>query len=439
MSSKKSTVFSPRYGAVQVLRAIADGAYADGAFQQFWQRQKDGTAWSAADRALVMELVYGVTRRRRTLSALIRQFCQPEGLPLVVQLILQLGVYQLGFSDRIHPVAAVDSSVSLCKEFGFTGLAGLVNAVLRKMSQVTLTELVAEFSDWGDRYSLPDWLVNLWLEQFDRETLQGLGGWVNGTPYIDVRVNRLRGDRQELARLLEADPIPHLGDGLRLRSPKGPPSDWPYYQDGWWSIQDASAQLAVLLLDPQPGEWNIDACAAPGGKTTYMAERMGDRGTILALDRTAARLRRLQENTQRLGLTCIEPLAMDCLNYSPSQLCDRLLLDVPCSGLGTLQRHADARWQQNPTKIAELVQVQRAILRHTAAWVKPGGYLVYATCTLNRQENGDMIGEFLADHPQWHPELLPQEYESWAVPYGLEILPHRDRMDGFFMSKLRRD
>jgi len=439
LSSEKSTVLSPRRAAVQILRAIADGAYADGAIQHFWQRHGDGTNWSAVDRALVMELVYGVTRRRRTLDALLGRFCQMEPLPPVVQIILQLGTYQLGFSDRIHPVTAVHSSVALCKDLGFAGLGGLVNAVLRKIAHAPLAQWVAEFPDWGDRYSLPEWLVTLWSEQFAPQTVHGLGHWVNTTPYIDVRVNRLRGDYQELMGLLEADPIPMIDDGLRLRSPKGAPTEWPYYREGWWSVQDASAQMAVLLLDPQPGEWNVDACAAPGGKTTYMAERMGDRGTIVALDRTAARLRRLRENTERLGLGCIQAIAQDSLTYTPPQLCDRLLLDVPCSGLGTLHRHADARWQQSPAKIQELADLQRALLARTAAWVKPGGCLVYATCTLNHQENGAVIEGFLTQHPHWHLAPVPEQFQPWVGTWGVQILPHRDQMDGFFMSKLQRD
>jgi len=193
----------------------------------------------------------------------------------------------------------------------------------------------------------------------------------------------------------------------------------------------------VHCLDPQPGERVIDCCAAPGGKTTHIAERMQDRGEIWALDRHPHRLRRLEENVQRLGLSSIRPLAIDLLALSaaaqppaplpPWQSADRVLLDAPCSGLGTLHRRADARWRQTPERIAELAHLQAQLLQVAGRWLKPGGLLVYATCTLHPAENEGVIQSFLKTHPYWAPEGDP-----------LLIWPHRQDRDGFFIQRLRR-
>lgn len=206
-------------------------------------------------------------------------------------------------------------------------------------------------------------------------------------------------------------------------------------------VQDASAQLVGHFLDPQPGETVIDACAAPGGKTLHLAELMGDQGTIWACDQTLARLRKLTANQNRLGMESIHLHTGDSRHWHPCQHeADRVLLDVPCSGLGTLQRHADARWRQSPLTVKGLAQLQRDLLVAATDWVKPGGIVVYATCTLHPQENEDQIEAFLADYPQWH--LLPPDPASPAAAYGcdrgwVKVWPQRSQMDGFFMARLQ--
>jgi 16S rRNA (cytosine967-C5)-methyltransferase len=297
------------------------------------------------------------------------------------------------------------------------------------------------------QYSYPDWIVQVWLDQFGWADTAALCQALNQSPHIDLRVNRLHSSVTTVeAAMQQADiaiaPIPPLPDALRLLKPVGSVRQLPGFKEGWWAVQDASAQLVSYLLDPQPGETVIDACAAPGGKTTHIAELMGDRGVIWACDRTSSRLKRLQENMQRLGLTSIQICAEDSRHITRfTNQADRVLVDAPCSGLGTLHRHADARWRQSPDSVAELAQLQTELLRQAATWVKPGGVLVYSTCTLHPLENEAIAQNFLSTHPDWQIEPPAADHPAapFATPEGwIKVVPHRHQMDGFFMVRLRR-
>jgi 16S rRNA (cytosine967-C5)-methyltransferase len=237
--------------------------------------------------------------------------------------------------------------------------------------------------------------------------------------------------------------VPHLPQALRLIGSSGPIQKLPGFSEGLWTVQDSSAQLVSHLLDPQPGEVVIDACAAPGGKTTHIAELMEDKGRIWACDRTPSRLRKLQENSQRLNLESIQICTGDSRHFTQFQnTADRVLLDAPCSGLGTLHRHADARWRQTPESVRELSMLQKELLAHTSTFVKDGGVLVYATCTLHPAENEEVISAFLAEFPYWQIEF-PKSVElpdsAYTTPQGwFKVWPHRQDMDGFFMVRLRK-
>lgn len=321
----------------------------------------------------------------------------------------------------------------------------------------------------GVQYSYPDWIVQQWLQRLGAAETEQLCHWFDQSPSLDLRVNRLRSDpetvRAALAEVgVTATPIPQVPNALRIEhwdvaDPAVTPRHQPYppkskiealpgFAEGWWMVQDASAQLAALLLDPQPGETIIDACAAPGGKTAHIAELMGDVGEVWAIDRAKSRLKKLHQNVQRLQLqsvqirpgdssTVLEPTP---LSPVPEQ-CDRLLLDAPCSGLGTLHRRADARWRQTPETVREVVALQTRLLDRAATWVKPGGVLVYATCTISAPENGALLRDFGDRHPDWaiEPPAPGSPLAPFATPEGwLEVWPHRWNMDGFFLARLRR-
>ncbi len=443
-------MLNARQLAFFALKEVHKGAYADVALDRVLKK----ASLSDNDRRLMTELVYGSVRRQRTLDALIDQLATKKShkQPPDLRIILHLGLYQLRYQAKIPTSAAVNTTVALAKDNGFKGLSGFVNGLLRQYARLAEKEDPLQLPQetigrLGTLHSFPDWIVKVWTEQFgDLETEQ-LCRWMNQTPTIDIRINPLKTSLEEVKAAFQSvgvlsQPLIDIPQALRLMGRTGSIQKLPGFQEGWWTIQDASAQLVSHLLDPQPGEVIVDACAAPGGKTTHIAELMGDRGKIWACDRTASRLRKLQENVRRLGFKSIETITADSRNLTQLEnSADRVLLDVPCSGLGTLHRHADARWRQTPISVNELSQLQQELLFHVATLVKDGGVLVYATCTLHPQENENIIETFLAKNPNWKIEY--SRLEELGTRYNksqgyLKVLPHENNMDGFFMTCLRK-
>ena len=428
-------------------------AYTDVALNRVIRSAGKSTEISQNDRSFACELVYGIVRRQRTLDALIDLLGKKKAAqqPPDLRIILHLGLYQLRYLDRVPTSAAVNTSVELAKKNGLAKLSGVVNGMLRSyLRQAELADPLKlpedNIAQLGVRHSFPDWIVATWLEQLSLEDTDRLLTWFNQSPKIDLRVNTLKTSVAEVKSALEStgisvNPLPGLPQGLRLES-AGAITELPGYKQGWWVIQDSSAQLVTHLLNPQPGETIIDACAAPGGKTTHIAELMGDCGRIIAGDRAAKRLNKVRENAARLQLKSIEIEAGDSRNRTEFvNIADRVLLDAPCSGLGTLHKRPDLRWRQTTKSISELFELQRELIKQTATWVKPKGVLVYATCTLNVLENEKVIQSFLGDCPHWRVQPPTDEItKSWATPEGwIKVYPYLHDMDGFFMVKLVRD
>lgn len=443
---------NPRQLAFIALRSVHRGAFADVALDKVLQNAN----LSNLDRGLVTELVYGSVRRQRTLDALIDQLAKKPASkqPSDLRTILHLGLYQLRYLNQIPPSAAVNSTVELAKENHFSGLTGFVNGLLRQYirqdadstNQHLLKLPENPVERLGILHSFPDWIVQVWLEQLGDAETEQLCEWMNASPTIDLRVNILRTSIEEVEAAMHSagisvSRIPHLPQGLRLTGTIGTIANLPGFSQGWWSIQDSSAQLVSYLLDPQPGEVIIDACAAPGGKTTHIAELIGDNGTVWGCDRTPSRLKKLQENTHRLGLKSIQICTGDSRNQSQfTNIADRVLLDAPCSGLGTLHRRADARWRHTKETVTELAALQSELLAQSATWVKPGGSLAYSTCTLHPVENENIIQAFLERHPHWQIQspMPNSNLAPFTTPEGwLKVWPHRHQMDGFFMVLLK--
>ena len=439
---------NPRQLALQALRQIQRGAFADVALDRCLQ----STSLSGADRRLATELVYGTLRRQRTLDTLIDQLARKPAAqqPPELRLILQVGLYQLRYLSHIPTAAAVHTSVELAKHNGFAGLAGFVNGLLRqalRRPDLPRIDSANPATRLGILHSYPDWIVQVWLDQFGPTDTEQLCQWFNQPPAIDLRINTRRTCLDAVAASfqaagIETQRLPHLPQALRLLPPVGPIPTLPGFAEGWWVVQDASAQLVGYLVDPQPGETIADACAAPGGKTLHLAELMQDKGTVWAIDLTPSRLKKIQQNIDRLGLQSIQIKPGDSRNL-PDRVdhCDRVLVDAPCSGLGTLHRHADARWRQTPASVQDLAELQHHILAHTATWVQSGGVLVYATCTLHPAENETQIERFLAEQPNWFVEVPDADTPVYPflTPQGwVKVLPHRHHMDGFFMVRLKK-
>lgn len=434
-----------------VLQAVAAGAYADGALERELQRHPLGPL----DRSLATELAYGAIRQRQHLDGWLDWLGRVPAIrqPPALRWLLHLGLYQLLFTARVPAAAAVSTSVELAKRGGLARLAPVVNGLLRQ----ALRRLEA-----GERpplptdpalalalvQSLPPWLAADLLRWRSSEQVEAFARASNTPPSLDLRVNARRSDPEAVQRALaavgvQADRLPDLPWGLTLRGRSGDLRQLPGYAEGHWCVQDRSAQLIAPLLQVRPGDRVLDACAAPGGKVTHLAELMDDRGEIWAVDRAAARLQRLERNAQRLGLTSIQVRVADAVQLAAAEpgwigTFDGLLLDAPCSGLGTLARHADARWRITPAAIEELIVLQGALLRGLAPLLRPGGRLVYATCTVHPGENRQLIEAFLDQHPAWRPLPLPPALarRSAADPW-LELWPGEgEGGDGFFAAVL---
>ena len=486
---------NPRQLAFLALRSVHQGAFADVALDKTLRQAK---LTNLLDRRLLTELVYGSVRRQRTLDALIDQLAKKpaQQQPGDLRTILHLGLYQLYFLNQIPASAAVNTTVDLAKQNGFAGLTGFVNGLLRqyvrlreaegaegtkgaegaegaeeageatqnsKLSSVAAqsatqnSSLLSPLSSLltspsaitrlGIQHSYPDWIVALWLEQLGLEATERLCHWMNQPPHIDLRVNTLKASVETVEAAMQAagvavSRLPHLPHALRLPQAAGSIQQLPGFDEGWWIVQDSSAQLVGYLVDPQPGDVVVDACAAPGGKTMHLAELMHDRGTVWACDRAASRLRKLKQNVDRLGLQSIQLCEGDSRNLPQFvNQCDRVLVDAPCSGLGTLHRHADARWRQTPETVQQLTQLQAELLEQAATWVKAGGVLVYATCTLQPLENEAIVQTFLARHLDWAIEP-PQTHTppaAFVTSNGwLKVWPQEHDMDGFFMARLKK-
>lgn len=450
--------FSARQLAFEVLQAIHRGAYADVALHRALGRMRSHL--DSRDRALATELVYGSVRRQRTLDALIDALGKKKAhqQPAAIRLLLHLGFYQLRYLDSIPPAAAVNTTVDLAKANGQDRLSSVVNGILRQYLRQRdqgrdPLELPADTTAaLGVSHSFPDWIVRLWQDQIGDAETEQLCDWFNRTPYLDLRINPLRTAIRVVEQAFDQvgapyQRLPGVPQALRLLEHVGSLERLPGYGEGWWSVQDASAQLVAHLVNPQPGQVVIDACAAPGGKATHLAELMNDTGTVWACDLPgkkapiSPRLRKVMDNAQRLGLPSLKPSPGDSRSRPEFHgQADCVLVDAPCSGLGTLHRHADARWRQSPDAIQPLQQLQGALLTEAANWTKPNGRLVYATCTLHPQENQAVIQQFLAQHPDWR--VLPPQAGSLAALAAsqgwIQIWPHQAEMDGFFMVALGR-
>jgi 16S rRNA (cytosine967-C5)-methyltransferase len=369
-----------------------------------------------------MQLAFGTVQRRLTIDHLIEQLARPVAdLDAPTLAALRLGLYQLAFLDGVAPHAAVGESVELAKRSG--GGHTLVNAVLRRATR-ELPPLPADDTPAGAAiaHSYPPWLVELWWERFGAEETRALLRAGNEPGELALRANTLVTTSQELAAAL---PVPTQPAGDEL--PEGLVVDGPFdahahelWRDGAYAAQSRASMLVAKALDPQPGERVLDLCAAPGGKTTHLAALMGNSGEIVAVERHAGRATALRRTCERLRATTVAIVVGDAARYTSEERFDRVLVDPPCSGLGTLQGHPDLRWRSSPEAIERLAQTQANIMRAGVAALRPEGTLVYSTCTLS-----------------------PRENEGQAAGAGLRVeserlvLPHRDRTDGFYIARMR--
>ena len=437
------------------------GMLGDDLFDQVSTRE----ALDLRDRAFMVELVRGVLRYRATLDWRLGLLSDRRitKLPTLVQTILRLGAYQLLYLDRVPDSAAVNESVQMTKQQSRRlgrDWSGFVNAVLRAL----LRSPEPVWPDAGShpvetlavRYSCPAWLVERWCHRLGVERAEALCGASVEAPPLTLRVNTLRTSRAALlgdlaAAQVEAGPTSISEVGIQLARSCSV-IDLPGYAEGRFYVEDEAGQLIPLLLDVQPGQRVLDACSAPGGKATHLAALMENRGEIVAVDRASARLDLVMANCRRLGVKILTPLAGDLralvgagIVSHPmlSRPFDRILLDAPCSGLGVLRRHPEGKWYKTPESIAQHRQMQVELLAVTSRLLRPGGVLVYSTCSIEPEETESIIDEFCQAHHQFQRESiapwLPPAGLPFVTPRGdLSTMANSNRMDLFFAARVRR-
>ena len=428
LNTRPAVGLVPRRLAWEILEAVAAGGYADVAFDRVLR----GTTLSVQDRGLVTEMAYGAIRQRRRLDGWLDRLGRVPASkqPPRLRWLLHVGLYQLLCMERIPDAAAVNTTVELAKRHGLKRLAPVVNGVLRAAIRAKQSGEALDLP--GDpalrlalQQSLPDWFCRDLQRWCGADQAERVARACNQVPPLDLRVNRLRCTPAALTAALEQHglrvmPIPGCPDGLQVLEGGGDLRQWPGFEQGHWCVQDRAAQWVAPLLAPEPGDRVLDACAAPGGKATHLAELMQNKGEVWAIDRSAGRLRRVAANAARLGTDCLQAMAADAsalLDQKPQWrgYFQRILLDAPCSGLGTLARHPDARWRVSPDSISTLVPLQARLLDAMVPLLAPGGTLVYATCTIHPAENGERIASFLGTHPAF---VLRHEEQRWPDPEG---------------------
>lgn len=413
---------------------------------------------SPQDTALATELVYGTIQRLNTIDYFLEHFL-PKGLASLqpwVRALLRMSFYQMHYLQRIPDHAAVSEAVKLAKRKGHAGIAGLVNGVLRnvirKRNELTVPHHLPQAEQIALLHSHPVWLVERWISQFGADETARICEANNRSPKVSLRVNTMRNTREELMALLRAESIkvhPSVVSpvGLIVEG-AGNMAHHPTFKEGLFSIQDESSMLVADALDPKPGMKVLDCCAAPGGKTTHIAEKMQGQGIVWANDLHAHKEKLIRKQVDRLGLTNVFTRtgnAVELTNHFAPNSFDRILLDAPCSGHGVIRRKPDLKWTKQQLDSKELSNIQLQILLQVSQLLKQDGIIVYSTCTLESTENEGVVHAFLQQAPEFELDeglqsCFPKQVSDMTkLEAGMQrVLPHHFESDGFFISRLRK-
>lgn len=392
----------------------------------------------------ISELVYGVTSWRLTLDEIIQKYSKIrlKKISKWVLNILRLGTYQIVFLDKVPKSAAVNESVNLCKKYSMKS-TGFVNAILRKVSKDDYKEILS----LSGRFSMPNWIIDELLKEFNKKEVEDILNNFTFKPKLTIRVNNLKTNVDALKVLLNQNNIDVengiLDDFLYVKNVKNI-TDLKVYKDGLFTIQDEAAGLAALFLDAKSGENVLDCCSAPGGKTTYISELMKNDGSIEAWDLYENRIKQVEDNAKRLGISIIKARKKDALIFHEDLVnkFDKILIDSPCLGLGILKRKPDIKWKKKYEDIESIKQVQIKILENCSKYLKKNGILVYSTCSIIKEENDNIVKQFLDNNSGFEMADLKESYiekiENKIIKKGmLKIYPNKN-MDGFFIAKIRK-
>ncbi len=409
------------------------------------------TDLSDLDKGLLTEIVHGVLRWQNRLDWILNGFSHGSFAKAEINLknAMRVALYQILFLDRVPHPAAVNEAVEFVKRIRGEKPAGLVNAVLRNIIRnvdgIRYPDPAEDEVQYlAVYYSQPHWVVRRWLPRFGLEETRAILQASNERPALTLRINQLKTDIPACLAKLDAQQISYTGSAyipyiLRTRGLTRI-GQMDLFRSGMFTIQDESAALPSILLDPKPGERVIDLCAAPGGKTTHLAELMRNEGDILAVDKYGVKLSLLKGSCERLGVHNVRFLEADGATLTVEQPVDRVLLDAPCSGLGVLSKKPDMKWKREAADLIKLSSLQAQLMDNAATLVRPGGVLVYSTCTTEPEENQLMVRAFLDRHPEFTLEDARGLISSDLVNAEgfIETLPHKHGMDGSFAARLGR-
>lgn len=448
-SSNQTSKVNIRRMAVQALSAInRQGAYANIILQEYITQNH----LSDLDRRFFTELVYGVVRRRNYLDTIIEHLTHKkvQKLSSLVLEILRLGIYQLIYMDKVPESAAVNESVKLANKMT-RGLSGFVNGVLRNVIRQREALGIDDLAKTEEErialtYNQPIWLIQLWLASMTKDEVCDLCAWFNQKPRLTARINLLKVEPSDLIEQMEAagwivEQDVDMPEVLYIDKHIGLLDTSVFVERGLITFMDKASMLVAHVLAPQVDDEVLDTCAAPGGKSLHMATLMQNQGYILAGDIHEHKIPLMEENARRLGISIIDAVQHDAraLPTSYREAFDCVLVDAPCSGLGILQKKLDMRWRKKPDVLERLPLLQRQILEEGAKALRPGGRLVYSTCTLNPKENEDVVRSFLADHDDFTLDPISDEVPVTAVDGMITTRPAVDDMDGFFIARLRKE
>ena len=434
--------------AVKALSDInRNGAYANITLQDYISKHN----LADLDSRFFTELVYGVVRRRNYLDAIIVHFAKRplKKLSSMVVEILRLGIYQIIYMDKVPESAAVNESVKLAKKLT-RGLSGFVNAILRSIireqDSIGVEDLASnDIEVISFIYNIPLWLIDLWMGEFGRDKTEDLCAWFNQQPKLTARINTILIDIPQCLTLLkeqgwDVSQDSNYKDIIYINSHRGSLEKSDAVIKGYITFMDKASMLVARLVNPQPGERVLDCCAAPGGKSMYMATLMDNTGSLMSCDIHEHKIALMESNAQRLGISIVQTKVQDATELPSAwkSYFDRVLVDVPCSGLGILQKKLDMRWRKDESTLSELPPLQLAILERAAMTVKEKGYLVYSTCTLNYKENEDVVEAFLQKHKEFSIVPVGADFPLKSNNGMITTYPPTDDMDGFFMVKMQR-
>ncbi len=434
--------------AVKILNRVER---TDAYLEKLLDNEMRNSELSGQDKALLYEIVHGVIRWMGRLDWVLNGFYKGQFSKAIPNLKngLRVALYQIMFLDRIPDHAIVNEAVEFVKKLQGQKPADLTNAILRNIIR---SKNAIRYPDPEEDligylcayYSHPSWMVKRYLDRFGREATEKLLTANNEKPYLTLKINALKTNPEEFKQLLNSVNLKfiqgkYLQEFFQLQNLTNITA-WDYYNQGFFNVQDESAGLACRLLDAQPGMRVLDLCAAPGGKSTYIAGLIHDEGEIIALDRYESRLNIMRKNMERLGIKSVKTIEVNALEFEDSKF-DRVLADVPCLGSGTLSKKPDIKWKKDVFDLRKINELQYELLVKASKLVKNGGVVVYSTCSIEPEENFELVKKFLNDHPEFKLQNASEYFTKEIVDENgcIQTLPHVHHMDGAFAAKLVKE